>query len=125
MQEQDSDFVFNMTLFKTLESEQTYSIGIVGIVESAGVDDFTAPGLVEIFFFPPESETLTVYVNISGDTRIELTEQFMLRIVPLGGPPFRLDEASVTATVNIVDNDGGKFLYIHVFLFKIAYVQLS
>ena len=112
VQEQDSDFVFNMTLFKTLESEQTYSLVLDGIVGSAEEDDFSAPG--EVFLFPPESETLTVYVNISGDTRIELTEQFMLRIVQLGGPPFRFDEASVTATINILDNDGGKFSYIDV-----------
>ena len=114
VQEQDSDFVFNMTLFKTLESEQTYSLVLGGIVGSAGVDDFTAPG--EVFLFPPESETLTVYVNITGDTRIELTEEFMMRIVPLEGPPFGFEEATVTATVNIVDNDGGKSLYYILYL---------
>ena len=107
VEETDNDFVYNMTLFKTLESEQTYSVGIVGVFGSAGVEDFTAPGVV--FLFPPGSETLTVYVNISGDTRIELTEQFMLRIVPFGGPPFPTEDATVMATVNIVDNDGGKF----------------
>ena len=113
MDETDSDFVYNMTLFKTLESEQTYSVGIIGIIlfDSAREDDFTASGFGEVFLFPPESDTLTVYVNISGDTIIELNEQFMLRIVRLGGTPFRFEQATVQATVNIVDNDGGKLFY--------------
>ena len=113
VEETDSDFVYSLTIFKTLESEQTYNVGIIGIIlfGSAGEDDFTAPGFGEVFLFPPESDTLTVYVNISGDTIIELTEQFRLRIVQLGNPPFGFEQDTVLATVNIVDNDGGKRLY--------------
>ena len=110
VEERDSDFAFNMTLFKTLESEQTYSIGLIGIPDTAGDDDFSVPE-EEVFLFPPESETLTVFVIITGDTRIELTEQFFVRILPLPGPPFRFELATVATLVNITDNDGGKFNY--------------
>ena len=110
MEERDSDFAFDMTLFKTLESEQTYSIRLIGITDTAGDDDFSVPE-EEMFLFPPESETLTVFVNITGDTRIELTEQFFVRLLPFGGPPFGFEQTTVSTVVNIVDNDGGKFYY--------------
>ena len=109
MEERDSDFAFNMTLFKSLESEQTYSIRLMGITDTAGDDDFSVPE--EVFLFSPESETLTVFVNITGDTQIELTEQFLVRILQFGGPPFELDLDTVSTVINIVDNDGGKFYY--------------
>ena len=110
MEERDSDFAFNMTLFKTLESEQTYSIRLIGIPDTAEDDDFSVPE-EEVFLFPPESETLTVFVNITGDTEIELTEQFSVRVLPFGGPPFGFELDTVSTVINIVDNDGGTFYY--------------
>ena len=106
VRERDSDTALKMKLFKTLESEQTYNVRLIGIPSSAKDDDFSVPA--EVFVFPPESETLTVFVNITGDRRIELTEQFAVRLLSSGGPPFQFELATISATISIVENDRGK-----------------
>ena len=110
VQEQDSDFILNIALFKSLESEQTYHVRLIGIPISAENDDFSVPA--EVLLFPPESEILTVFVNIIGDTRIEQTEQFAVRLRYFGSPAFQFEPDTISAIIDIEDNDIGKFFRI-------------
>ena len=118
MQERDSDTALKMKLSKTLESEQTYNVRLIGIPSSAEDDDFSVPA--ESFLFPPESETLTVFVNITGDRKIELTEQFAVRMLRFGGPVFQFELATISATIRIFDNDRGMFntLFVYICCYK-------
>ena len=114
LEEGDSDIRFNITVFKSLETEQSYIITLVGMPLSAEEDDYSLP---DVFIFLPESETLDVFVTITGDTRIEQTENFTMRVEQLGVPPFGVDPSTVSTLISIVDNDGGK-LYGTVDIYK-------
>jgi hypothetical protein len=108
LEEGDSDIRFNITVFKSLETEQSYIITLVGMPLSAEEDDYSLP---DVFIFFPESETLDVFVTITGDTRIEQTENFTMRVEQLGVPPFGVDPNTVSTLISIVDNDG-EYVYI-------------
>ena len=105
VEEQDSDFRLDITLFKSLETEQGYTIRLVGEAISAEENDFSVP---DVFLFYPESETLEVFVTITGDRQIEQTETFKVGIRHVGGPSFEVDSSSVSTLISIVDNDGGE-----------------
>ena len=124
VQERDSDIALKMKLFKTLESEQTYTVRLIGIPSSAEDNDFSVP--VESFLFPPESETLTVFVNITGDRKIELTEQFAVRLLRFGGPVFQFELAAISATIRIFDNDRGMFntLFVYIYIYICCYKEV-
>ena len=114
LEEGDSDIRFNISVFKSLETEQSYMITLVGMPLSAEEDDYS---LSDMSIFFPENETLDVFVTITGDTRIEQAENFTIRVEQSGGPPFGVDPNTVSTLISIVDNDGGK-LYGTVNIYK-------
>ena len=105
VEEGDTDFTYNLVLNKSRESEETYTLRIEGISDTAGDEDFSIPSSSVVF--PATASTINVPVTIIGDIRIELTEQFS---VSVSKPDF-LPTAIVdtVATINVEDNDGSKF----------------
>ena len=105
VEEGDTDFTYNLVLNKSRESEETYNLTIEGISNTAGDEDFSIPSSSVVF--PATASTINVPVTIIGDTRIELTEQFSVRVTKPGF--FPTASVNTVATINIIDNDGSKF----------------
>ena len=105
MEEGDTDFTYNLVLNKSRQSEETYTLRIEGINNTAGDEDFSIPSSSVVF--PATASTINVPVTIIGDTRIELTEQFSVRVTKPGF--FPVASVNTVATINIRDNDGSKF----------------
>ena len=105
VEEGDTDFTYNLVLNKSRESEETYTLRIEGISDTAGDEDFSIPSSSVVF--PPTASTINVSVTIIGDRRIELTEQFSVSVSKPGFLPTAT--VDTVATINIEDNDGSKF----------------
>ena len=102
VEEGDTDFTYNLILNKSRESEETYTLRIGGISNTAGDEDFSIPSSSVVF--PPIASTINVPVTIIGDTRVELTEQFSVSVSKPGF--FPTASVNAVATINIRDNDG-------------------
>ena len=105
VEEGDTNFTYNLVLNKSRESEETYTLRIEGISNTAGDEDFSIPSSSVVF--PPTASTINVSVTIIGDRRIELTEQFSVSVSIVFFPAASVN---TTATINITDNDGSKCL---------------
>ena len=108
VEEGDTDFTYNLVLNKSRESEETYTLRIEGISNTAGDEDFSIPSPSVVF--PANASTINVPVTIIGDMRIELTEQFSVSVYENGSFPVASVDAD--ATINITDNDDSTFLVI-------------
>ena len=106
--EGDTDLVYNLVITKSLESEQTFNIFLRGTGNTADDEDYSISS--EVYLFPPEEQSITVPVMITGDRRIELTEDFRVTLSMSGGPIFLVDPVTRQTTINIEDNDGSKFI---------------
>ena len=106
VEEQDVDFTFDLLVTRDIDSEQNYSIALVGTSETAEDDDYFVSD--NIFNFPPDVSSISVSVVIRGDTRIELAESFSVRLRQSGGPNFLVDLLTRSTTMEITDNDGGQ-----------------
>ena len=106
--EGDTDLVYNLVITKSLESEQTFNIFLRGTGNTADDEDYSISS--EVYLFPPEEQSITVPVTITGDRRIELTEDFRVTLSRSGGPIFLVDPVTRQTTINIEDNDGSKFI---------------
>ena len=118
VEEGDTDFTYNLVLNKSRQSEETYTLRIEGISNTAGDEDFSIPSPSVVF--PANASTINVPVTIIGDTRIELTEQFSVRVTNQG-----LLSVNTVATINIRDNDGSKCLIAWSNLFINIRLQFS
>ena len=105
VEEGDTDSTYNLVLNKSRESEETYTLRIEGISNTAGDEDFSIPSPSVVF--PANASTINVSVTIIGDMKIELTEQFSVRVTKPGF--FPRASVNAVATINIRDNDGSKF----------------
>ena len=108
VEEGDTDFTYNLVLNKSRESEETYTLRIEGISNTAGDEDFSIPSSFVVF--PATASTINVPVTIIGDRRIELTEQFSVSVDRNGS--FPVASVDGDATINITDNDGSTLLAI-------------
>lgn len=109
VEEGDTNITHNLVLSKSLESEETYTLGIEGISNTAGNEDFSIPS--QSVVFPANVQTISVPVTIIGDVKIELTEQFHVRVYGMEFPLVTVDLNARITTINIIDNDFSK-LYI-------------
>ena len=105
VEEGDTDFTYNLVLNKSRESEETYTLRIEGISNTAGDEDFSIPSSSVVF--PPTASTINVSVTIIGDMRIESSEQFSVSVSKPGFLPTAT--VDTVATINIKDNDDSKF----------------
>lgn len=106
MEEGDTNITYNLVLNKSLESEETYTLGIEGISNTAGDEDFSIPS--KSIVFPANVQNINIPVTIIGDMTIELTEQFNVMVHGMGFP---LVVVNLNATINIIDNDGSKLTF--------------
>ena len=106
VEEDDTDITYNLVLNKSLESEETYTLGIEGISNTAGDEDFSIP--FPSVVFPANVQTINIPVTIIGDMTTELTEQFSVKVHGMGYPLVVVD---LNATINIIDNDGSKLTF--------------
>jgi len=71
--------VYNLTIKKTVPAEVTYSIQLREVAGgTADVGDYSLP--TDVFLFRPEEDYITVPVTITGDDRVELTEELLIQI---------------------------------------------
>ena len=105
LNEDDVNMTYSLNIGKTLETELAYTFRVFSLTGTAETNDFSIPS--EVVTFPPEQPTVTFPVTVIGDLRIELTEDFTLRLVRSGGSQFLVDMERSLTTVNIIDNDGG------------------
>ena len=108
LNEDDVNVTYSLNVGKTLETELTYTFRVFSLTGTAETNDFSIPS--EVVTFPPEQPTVTFPVTVIGDLRIELTEDFTLRLVRSGGSQFLVDMERSLTTVNIIDNDGGMYV---------------
>ena len=104
--EQDVDFVHNLLVTRSIESEQNYSIALRGSSSTAEDDDYFVSD--NTFYITPDVSSINVSVTIRGDTRIELVDIFEVTLRQRGGPSFLVDPLTRSISVEIHDNDGGE-----------------
>ena len=106
VEEGDTNITYNLVLSKSLESEEAYTLVIEGISNTAGDEDFSIPS--QSIVFPANVQSINIPVTIIGDTTIELTEQFNVKVHGMGFPLVVVD---LNVTINIIDNDGSKWTF--------------
>ena len=73
---------------------------------TAGAGDYSLP--TDVFLFRPEEDNITVPITITGDDRVELTEDFFIQMDQAGTALFLTAQRSYQ--IFIEDDDGGTLI---------------
>jgi len=95
--------VHNLTIIRTIPAEVTYSIQLEVVGGTADAGDYSLP--TDVFLFPPEEDSITVPITITGDDQVEPTEDFYIQMRQASS--VALFPAEQSYRVFIQDDDDG------------------
>ena len=84
----------------------TYSIQLQAVPGgTADASDYSLP--TDVFLFPPEEDSITVPITITGDDRVELTEDFYIQMKAASSSSVLFIPAEWSYRIVIQDDDEG------------------
>ena len=102
--EANSNVTFDLQISRHVQSSLTLSIQLREVAGgTAGAGDYSLP--TDVFLFRPEDDNITVPIIITGDDRVELTEELLIQMMPASSVSFSTEPSVIS--IFIEDDDGG------------------